>query len=222
VIRDFAPPMTKRRSNSPNERRHLTTRLNNAAAQQQTQQQTQQQVQQVKSEAEIRQIASNISLAAFDVDGVMTDGKLYFSAQGDELKAFNILDGLGLKLLQNSGVEIAFITGRTSPLTEKRAKDLGIKHLIQGREDKKVALQTLADSLNTPMQQVAYVGDDLPDLGAIRMAGLGITVANACDFVKIHADWCTNLGGGEGAVREICDMILDAKGLKQQLLASFL
>lgn len=176
----------------------------------------------MKSDIQIQAIAKNISLAVFDVDGVMTDGKIYFSANGDELKGFNILDGLGIKLLQKSGVDIAIITGRTSPLTKKRADDLGIKHLIQGREDKKSALQDLATQLSVPMSQIAYIGDDLPDLGAIRLAGLGITVANGYDFVKIHADWCSTRRGGEGAVREICDMILNAKGVKQQLLASFL
>ncbi len=176
----------------------------------------------MKSAAEIRSIASQVRLAAFDVDGVMTDGKLYFSANGDELKGFNILDGLGLKLLQKSGVEVAFITGRNSPLTTKRANDLGIKHLIQGREDKKIALQELASTLDIPLGQTAYIGDDLPDLGAIKIAGLGITVANGYEFVKMHADWCSNKKGGEGAVREICDMILDAKGVKEQLLHAFL
>lgn len=176
----------------------------------------------MKSTREVLDIAKHIKLAAFDVDGVMTDGKLYFSANGDELKGFNILDGLGIKLLQKSGVETAIITGRNSKLTEKRATDLGIKHIIQGREDKKTALTELSTTLGIDFPFIAYTGDDLPDLGAIRAAGLGVSVANGYDFVKKQADWCTEKKGGEGAVREICDLILEAKGLKEELLMSFM
>ncbi len=155
--------------------------------------------------------ARQIKLAAFDVDGVLTDGKLYFSAKGDEMKAFNILDGLGIKMLMNNGIDVALITGRQSPLTEKRAIDLGIKHLIQGREDKLVALKELIGQLAIDLRQAAYIGDDLPDLPAIRAAALGITVANGHPFVKQHADWCTNTSGGTGVAREVADLILDAQ-----------
>jgi len=157
--------------------------------------------------------ARNITLLALDVDGVMTDGKIYFSAQGDELKAFNILDGQGIKSMINNNIEVAIITGRTSPLTSRRARDLGINHILQGREDKKVALQELSDELKIPFKAIAYMGDDLPDLSAIIHSGLGITVPNAHNFVKQHADYCTTLAGGQGAVREICDLILESQGL---------
>jgi 3-deoxy-D-manno-octulosonate 8-phosphate phosphatase (KDO 8-P phosphatase) len=169
-----------------------------------------------------QELAKQTQLLALDVDGVMTDGKLYFSAQGDELKAFSILDGLGIKLLMSAGVNVAIITGRTSALTARRARDLGIEHIMQGREDKKEALEELMATTGIEAKHVAYMGDDLPDLGAIIISGFGITVPNAHSFVKEHADYCTQAGGGEGAVREICDYILDAKGALNITLSKFL
>ncbi|MCF7981441.1 MAG: HAD hydrolase family protein, partial [Pseudomonadales bacterium] len=134
------------------------------------------------------------------------------SAQGEALKVFNILDGLGIKLLRNSGVEVAIISGRRSEALTKRASDLSITHLYQGREDKIQALTELLARLNLSFKEVAHVGDDLPDLPVIRQAGLGIAVANAYELVKQHADWCTEKKGGEGAVREVCDFIMSAQG----------
>lgn len=156
--------------------------------------------------------AAGVRLIALDVDGIMSDGRLYFSAQGDELKAFNILDGLGLKQLMAAGITVAVITGRSSPLTQKRMSDLGIPHLMQGREDKKVALKELVNTLDVPANAIAYMGDDLPDLPAIQFAGLGITVPNGYWLVRQHADYCTEAGGGSGAVREACDLILYSQG----------
>lgn len=155
--------------------------------------------------------AAGIRLLALDVDGVLTDGRLYFTAQGDEMKAFNILDGHGIKQLQRAGVDVAIITGRNSPLTARRARDLGIKHLQQGREDKETALRELLQELNLPAEQSAYMGDDLPDLGAIMHAGLGLSVPNGHWYVREQADYTTETAGGEGAVREICDLILQAQ-----------
>lgn len=166
--------------------------------------------------------ARKIRLLALDVDGVLTDGRLYFSASGDELKAFNILDGHGIKLLRSQGIEVAIITGRTSPLTARRASDLGIAHLLQGREDKKQALTELCTTLSIQLEAVAYVGDDLPDLGAIRACGLGICVANAHAALKLHADFCTTQRGGEGAVREVCDLILQAQDKYDTVIAHYL
>lgn len=160
----------------------------------------------------IMERAARIKLLALDVDGVLTDGRLYFSAQGDELKAFNILDGHGIKMLRRAGVEVAIITGRTSPLTARRARDLGIENLLQGREDKAVALRGLCEDLGVTIEDAAYMGDDLPDLSAILLAGLGITVPNAHWYVREQALWCTQTAGGEGAVREVCDLILQAQG----------
>ncbi|WP_148863423.1 3-deoxy-manno-octulosonate-8-phosphatase KdsC [Marinobacter fonticola] len=155
--------------------------------------------------------AASIRLLALDVDGIMTDGRLYFTAQGDELKAFNILDGHGIKQLRRSGIEVAVITGRSSPLTARRARDLGIQHVYQGREDKEAALRELLSELNISNEAAAYMGDDLPDLGAIMLAGLGISVPNGHWYVREQADYCTEAAGGEGAVREICDLILQAQ-----------
>lgn len=156
--------------------------------------------------------AVGIKLLALDVDGVMTDGKLFFTATGDELKGFNILDGLGLKQIMAAGIDVAVITGRRSPLTEKRMSDLGIHQLMQGREDKRVALRELATTLGLSQEMIAYMGDDLPDLPAIQYAGLGITVPNGHWALREAADLCTDTAGGQGAVREICDLLLLAQG----------
>lgn len=172
--------------------------------------------------SEVLAKAAAVKLLALDVDGVMTDGKLLFSAQGDELKAFNILDGLGIKLLMQAGIEIAVITGRSSPLTEKRMRDLGIPHLLQGREDKRTALLELTGSRELAPEHIAYMGDDLPDLSAIQYAGFGITVPNGHWYVRQHADYCTTASGGNGAVREVSDLILAAQGKLDSSLSAYL
>ena len=166
--------------------------------------------------------AARIRLIALDVDGIMSDGKVYFSAGGDELKAFNILDGLGLKQLMAAGITVAVITGRRSPLTEKRMTDLGIPHLLQGREDKLTALLEIVNLLGIPATDIAYMGDDLPDLPALRYASLGITVPNSYWLLQEHADVCTRSRGGDGAVREACDLILTAQGKLDTALAPYL
>ncbi len=165
--------------------------------------------------------ARGIKLLALDVDGVLTNGSLYFGNQGEELKSFNILDGLGIKLLQDNGVSVAIITGRQSTLVAKRASDLNIKYVIQGREDKLTALNELLKKLNLTLDQAAYMGDDLPDLAAIIQCRLGITVASAYPFVKDIADWITDKSGGEGAVREVSDLILSANEKLNSILESY-
>lgn len=170
----------------------------------------------------IRHKAARIRLLALDVDGVMSDGTLYLSANGDEIKGFNILDGLGLKQVMAAGIEVAVITGRSSPLTEKRISNLGIPHLMQGREDKLVALRELAGQLEIELDCTAYMGDDLPDLPAIRNAGLGISVPNGHWFVRQHADLCTTAYGGSGAVREACELLLAARGELDAVLEAYL
>ena len=157
------------------------------------------------------QRARSVRLLVLDVDGVLTDGKLYFLADGSEAKAFSTLDGQGIKMLMNSGVNVAIITGRTSTIVERRAANLGIMHLIQGREDKRTALDELLSSLQLSYDQVAYLGDDLPDLAAIRCVALGVAVANANTFVRQHALAVTSLRGGEGAARELCEFIMAAQ-----------
>lgn len=171
--------------------------------------------------AALAEKARRVRLLALDVDGIMTDGRLYFSAQGDELKGFNILDGLGLKQLMRNGIEIAVITGRNSPLTAKRMSDLGIQHLMQGREDKLVALRELTETLAIPLAETAYIGDDLPDLAAIEACGFGVTVPNGHWYVRSLADHCTQARGGEGAVRELCDLILQAQDRLFAALAQY-
>lgn len=171
---------------------------------------------------EIHQRAKTIELLVLDVDGVLTNGGLYFGNSGEELKAFNIKDGMGIKLLRDGGVETAIITGRQSKLVQKRAENLGIQHIIQGREDKLVALDELRSKLNCDYTQIAYMGDDLPDLAAIRKVALGITVADGNAYVAKHAHWQTSAKGGEGAVREACEMILRAQGKLESILESYL
>lgn len=166
--------------------------------------------------------ARSVRLLALDVDGVLTDGSLYFHADGSESKAFNSLDGHGIKMLQASGVEVAIITGRRSKMVEQRAQALGIKTLFQGREDKLVALKSIQESKQLSWSQIAYCGDDLPDLSAIRAAGLGITVPNAPEYMVQYADMCTNRKGGEGAVREVCDFIMQAQGTLQDAIDHYL
>ncbi len=156
----------------------------------------------------IQSLAANIKLVVFDVDGVMTDGRLYFTSLGDEIKAFNVKDGLGIKWLHDNKIQTAVITGRSSELVKKRVTDLGIHHLQQGREDKVIALKELLSTLDITSNEVAYMGDDLPDLAAIRYVGLGATVADALPIVVEHSQWQSCRNGGDGAVREFCEFIL--------------
>lgn len=164
----------------------------------------------------------DIRLAVFDVDGILTNGQLNFLADGTEFKSFNILDGLGLKLLMSTGVETAIITGRSSPQVLQRAESLGITHLQQGREDKLRALKELWARTGFNAENTAYMGDDLPDLGAIKRARLGATVPNGHWFVREHADWCSQLAGGQGAARELCDLIMAAQGTLDTALDAYL
>lgn len=166
--------------------------------------------------------AQACQLLVLDVDGVLSDGKLVFDNNGVETKSFNVKDGLGIKLLQQFGVEVAIITGRTSHIVEKRASSLGIKHIIQGREDKGAALKDLATSLNIAFENCAYMGDDLPDLSAMMQVGFSVAPSNAHKEVKKRVDYVTSLAGGEGAVRQLCDMLLQAQGRYDEAIASFL
>lgn len=160
----------------------------------------------------LRQALAQIRLVAFDVDGIMTDGRLNFLADGREVKSFHTLDGLGIKLLHRSGIETAIITGRRSPQVEQRAEALGITYLRQGREDKLTALNELWQHSHHTAENTAYIGDDLPDLAAIRSCAFGASVPNAHPLVRQEADWCTQAPGGMGAAREFCELILAAQG----------
>jgi 3-deoxy-D-manno-octulosonate 8-phosphate phosphatase (KDO 8-P phosphatase) len=165
--------------------------------------------------------ASALRLLALDVDGVLTDGRIVYGNDGEELKAFNIRDGLGIKLAQRGGLQVAIITGRDSAIVSRRAAELGIEIVVQGREDKLVALRELCDELGIPLVACAYMGDDLPDLAAIRAAGMGLTVSDAAAAVLDAADWVSARPGGAGAVREACEMILAARGDLERVLADY-
>jgi 3-deoxy-D-manno-octulosonate 8-phosphate phosphatase (KDO 8-P phosphatase) len=166
--------------------------------------------------------ASYVRLLALDVDGVLSDGKLYFGNQGEEIKAFNSLDGHGIKMLQASGVKVAIVTGRTSNIVAQRAKQLGIELVLQGREDKLKALYELTEHLRLDWNAMAYIGDDLPDLAAIIKVGLGISVPNAAKTMAQYSQYVTRLSGGHGAVREVCDLIMQAQGTWDEALAPYL
>jgi len=171
---------------------------------------------------EVLAAAQHIQLLALDVDGILSDGQLYFGNQGEEIKAFNSLDGHGIKMLQASGVKVAIITGRTSNIVAHRAAQLGIDLLLQGREDKLLALFELTQNMQIDWAQMAYMGDDWPDLAAIIKVGLGITVPNAASGLATHCQYLTQRSGGQGAVREVCDLIMQAQGSWQLALQPYL
>jgi 3-deoxy-D-manno-octulosonate 8-phosphate phosphatase (KDO 8-P phosphatase) len=162
--------------------------------------------------------ASKIKLLLLDVDGVLTDGKIYFSNGGDEFKSFNTLDGHGIKMAMGAGIVVGIITGRKSEIVAKRAADLGITILVQGREDKGRALDEILAERPTPLNTICFVGDDFPDLQVMRKVGLSFTVANGHEDVKSQADAITTKPGGSGAVREITDYLLRAQGKYDQFL----
>ncbi|WP_226645684.1 KdsC family phosphatase [Microbulbifer variabilis] len=174
------------------------------------------------SEKEISAALQKVRWLVLDVDGVLTDGKLYFDNNGNELKTFNTLDGHGIKMLQNSGVRVAIITGRRSSVVERRAHDLGISKLIQGREDKFTALQELLADEPCRLEDIAYIGDDYPDLLVMTRIGCPIAPPNAAIPVRERALWTTQARGGEGAVREVCDRIMKAQGTFDSALAPYI
>jgi len=166
--------------------------------------------------------AKLIRLVAFDVDGVMTDGGLYYSDSGEEFKRFNSLDGHGLKMLRASGVEIALITGRTSRCVAARAQNLDIVHVYQGVENKLEAMVDLLNKLKLSRDAAAYMGDDVVDLTVMRHVGMAVTVPDAPLLVREHSHYITQRNGGHGAVRETCEMIMSAQGTLDKQLAPYL
>jgi 3-deoxy-D-manno-octulosonate 8-phosphate phosphatase (KDO 8-P phosphatase) len=156
--------------------------------------------------------ARGVRLAIFDVDGVMTDGTLYIGPQGETYKAFNILDGHGVKMLQSAGVATAIISGRASEAVAWRAKELSIAHVVQGAANKVAEFEKLLASLKLEALACAFVGDDLPDLPVMTRCGLAVAVANAAEGVKAAAHYVTRASGGRGAVREFCELVLRAQG----------
>jgi len=165
--------------------------------------------------------AKKIKLVVFDVDGVLTDGRLFYSDSGEEQKAFYAKDGLGMKLLLRSGVQIGIITARTSKLVKQRMDSLDIQHLYQGRLDKLNAFNDLISKLNLSYEQTAFVGDDVVDLPVMRKVGLSITVEDAHPLVLEQAHWQTPLSGGKGAARNVCDLVMQAQDTFDEQLNFF-
>ncbi|MCP3688372.1 MAG: 3-deoxy-manno-octulosonate-8-phosphatase KdsC [Gammaproteobacteria bacterium] len=170
----------------------------------------------------IKDKASAVRLVIFDIDGVLTNGGLQFDNQGREYKTFNSLDGQGIRMLLECGIEVAIITGRQSDLVEHRMRDLGVELIYQGNRDKRPAFAELLNKTGLQASQVAYLGDDLPDLPVMSRVGLAIAVQNAHAFVKQQADWETKASGGTGAAREACDFILSVQGKLDAKQASYL
>jgi 3-deoxy-D-manno-octulosonate 8-phosphate phosphatase (KDO 8-P phosphatase) len=151
---------------------------------------------------------SRVRLFAMDVDGILTDGTVAISSDGSESKSFSVLDGLGLARVRDAGIPLAWISGRFSGATTRRAEELGIRHLVQGRKDKIVALRELMDQLGVATDEVCYMGDDDIDEPALRLAGIGVTVPTAMPGALEAADYVTTRPAGGGAVREMCDHLL--------------
>lgn len=156
--------------------------------------------------------AANIHLAVFDVDGVMTDGRLYLSDNGHETKAFHSRDGLGLKALMRLALPVAVITARQSRLVTLRMAELGIEHVYQGREDKRAVLDDLRKQLNLDTEEICYTGDDLVDWPVMRDCGLRCAPADADGWIRRHVDFVTTAPAGRGAVREVCELLLAGHG----------
>ena len=166
--------------------------------------------------------AKQVKLLLFDVDGVLTDGHLLFSDNGQQYKAFYTRDGHGMKMLQNSGVDIGIITGRSSQAVVHRMQELGIKHIYQNCDDKVPVFENLVSLLGISYEQTAYVGDDIVDLPVMRKAGLSIAVLDAHPLVKQYAHWQTHNPGGRGAARDVCELIMQAQGTLDTQLKKYL
>lgn len=155
-----------------------------------------------------------VQLLVLDVDGVLTDGRLFYGAKGEALKAFHVRDGHGIKQISAVGITVAIISGRKSAAVAQRARELGIRHVTQGAKDKLAALTRLAKSRKVPLENCACVGDDTPDAPILEIAGLAIAVADAHADALAAADLVTSRPGGHGAVREVCDWLLDARRMQ--------
>ncbi|MFN3964871.1 MAG: KdsC family phosphatase [Silanimonas lenta] len=172
--------------------------------------------------ADLRERAARIRLACFDVDGTLTDGRLWLDAEGRELKAFHIQDGMGLRLLEEHGVRVALVTARESAVVAARGRELRLSEVHVGIRDKRALLEQLCSKHGHTPAEAAMMGDDLVDLGALSIAGLAVAPANAHPWVKARVHWHTRTPGGEGAARELCDLILAAQGKAGAVLAGFL
>jgi len=165
--------------------------------------------------------AKTIKLVITDVDGVLTNGKVILDQENNEFKSFNIKDGLGFKLLLQQNITVAVITGRQSNIVTRRMNELGITELYQNKFDKRDTYQELKQKYKLEDNEIAYLGDDLPDLALIKLCGLGVTVADGQWYLQQHADWVTASRGGEGAFRELAELILSSQGLLPEILKGF-
>jgi 3-deoxy-D-manno-octulosonate 8-phosphate phosphatase (KDO 8-P phosphatase) len=156
--------------------------------------------------------ARAVRLVSFDVDGVLTDGRIVYSERGDEIKAFHVQDGHAIRMLRDAGIDVAIITGRRSSMVTRRAAELGIAHVFQGAADKAATLEALIGQLDLPASVVAHVGDDLPDLPLFSLVGLAIGVPNGHPSALAGTHYVTRLAGGEGVAREVCELLLRARG----------
>ena len=163
---------------------------------------------------DVHALAAQVQLAVFDVDGVFTDGQLHYSRNGELFKSFHVRDGHGIKLLLRNGIDVATVSGRRSAAVSRRMRELRIRHVFQGQDDKLPVLQKLLQKLGLAWKQVAYVGDDLVDLPLLKSAALPIAVADAQPEIRATACYVTRERGGHGAVREVCDLLLAARNAK--------
>ncbi|NIM69628.1 MAG: HAD hydrolase family protein [Xanthomonadales bacterium] len=168
------------------------------------------------------QRAAGVRMLALDVDGILTDGRIYYDSAGGESKAFNIRDGYGMKAVQRCGIQLALITGRESAMVGRRAAEIGIEHVYQGRDDKLNAYMELLAQTGLEDAAVCYAGDDWLDLPVLQRVGLAVTVPEAGPQVRERVHWVTRHAGGAGAVREICDLLLEAQGHLPKLLEGIL
>ena len=166
--------------------------------------------------------AARVALMGFDVDGVLTDGTLYYSGRGDEMKAFQTRDGHGIRMLMDAGVRVALITGRESDIVAQRAKNLGIELVLQGVDDKCAAMEALLSRFELGFGQAGYMGDDVVDLPLLSACGFSATVADGHPLVRERVDHISPLGGGHGAVREVCEYLLTAQGKLAALMDRYL
>jgi len=171
--------------------------------------------------ADLHTRARRLRLLTCDVDGVLTDGRIFVAGDGSEFKAFSSLDGLGMRMLEQSGIAVAWITGSSAPAVSARAKMLGVKRVVLGAEHKLVPWERLRHELGVEPEDCAHVGDDLPDLPLLMRCGLAVTVPHAPELVKRHAHYVTRAEGGAGAVREVCELVLAARGELEPLLKAF-
>lgn len=164
------------------------------------------------SSEEVRRRAAGVRLALFDVDGVLTDGRLYFGAHGEELKVFHSRDGYGFALLAAAGIDVGVLSGRSCPAVDARMAALGVTLVYQGCADKRAALARILQRTVRRAEEIAYLADDLPDLPVLDAVGLAAAVADAHPRVRARSHWCSQLPGGRGAARELCELVLQAQG----------